>query len=229
MAVIGPEGDLSIFVTGGGAAFFFKYNGFHYGIHVHIAGKVIGFVKIQGVVFPFGGSQMNKVDAFGKTGKHDRQVIVGPNPEGTRTKGNPVGANRTSIQQLLQVGGRADYPGQTQEWPGWIIGVDAQVDATFGGHWCNLLDEVIQILAQFSVTNLGVRPTVDGMHRRLETHLLDFPPVGHSGDLYGQPFQLAFVAHLRPEQRFSGLDALVAQIHADIAQARDLLAFSPAV
>ena len=80
-----------------------------------------------------------------------------------------------------------------------------------------------------SVTNLGVRPTVDGLHRRLETHLLDFPPAGHSGDLYGQPFQLAFVAHLRPEQRFSGLDALVAQIHADIAHARDLFALSPAV
>lgn len=80
-----------------------------------------------------------------------------------------------------------------------------------------------------SVTNLGVRPTVDGAHRRLETHLLDFPPAGHSGDLYGQPLQLAFVAHLRPEQRFSGLDALVAQIHADIAQARHLLALPPAV
>ncbi len=80
-----------------------------------------------------------------------------------------------------------------------------------------------------SVTNLGVRPTVDGVHRRLETHLLDFPPVGHSGDLYGQPFQLAFVAHLRPEQRFTGLDALVTQIHADIAQARALFALSPPV
>lgn len=78
-----------------------------------------------------------------------------------------------------------------------------------------------------SVTNLGVRPTVDGEHRRLETHLLDFPPVGHSGDLYGQPLHLAFVAHVRPEQRFSSLGALVAQIQADIAQAREVLALPP--
>ncbi len=29
-----------------------------------------------------------------------------------------------------------------------------------------------------SVTNIGVRPTVNGALRRLETHILDFPPFG---------------------------------------------------
>lgn len=29
-----------------------------------------------------------------------------------------------------------------------------------------------------SATNVGVRPTVDGVHRRVETHILDFPPPG---------------------------------------------------
>ena len=74
-----------------------------------------------------------------------------------------------------------------------------------------------------SVTNLGVRPTVDGHERRLETHLLDFPRAGHSSDLYGQPLDILFVAHLRAEQRFPGLAALVAQIQRDIAEARLLL------
>jgi riboflavin kinase/FMN adenylyltransferase len=75
-----------------------------------------------------------------------------------------------------------------------------------------------------SVTNLGVRPTVDGVQQRLETHLLDFPPSGHSGDLYGQVITVEFVARLRDEQRFSTIQELIAQIHADVQQARLVLA-----
>jgi riboflavin kinase/FMN adenylyltransferase len=74
-----------------------------------------------------------------------------------------------------------------------------------------------------SVTNLGKRPTVGGHERRLETHLLDFPPPGRSDDLYGQTLTLALVDRLRGEQRFPNLDALVSQIHTDIAEARAIL------
>jgi riboflavin kinase/FMN adenylyltransferase len=75
-----------------------------------------------------------------------------------------------------------------------------------------------------SVTNIGVRPTVDGLHHRVEAHLLDFPPRELPDDLYGEVLSVEFVARLRGEQRFAGLDALVAQIQQDIAQARALLA-----
>jgi riboflavin kinase / FMN adenylyltransferase len=79
-----------------------------------------------------------------------------------------------------------------------------------------------------SVTNLGMRPTVGGQERRLETHLLDFPTPGRGADLYGQPLTLLFIARLRGEQRFPNLDALVSQIHTDIAEARTVLgAMSP--
>lgn len=71
-----------------------------------------------------------------------------------------------------------------------------------------------------SVTNVGVRPTVDGLHHRLETHLLDFPGEGHSSDLYDQSMTVEFWAKLRGEKRFADLDALVSQIQNDIAQAR---------
>lgn len=74
-----------------------------------------------------------------------------------------------------------------------------------------------------SVTNLGVRPTVDGVQQRLETHLFAFPPAGHSGDLYGQSITVEFVARLRDEQRFSTIQELIAQIHADIDHARQVL------
>jgi riboflavin kinase/FMN adenylyltransferase len=69
------------------------------------------------------------------------------------------------------------------------------------------------------VTNIGLRPTFDGNGAlTIEAHLLDF-----AGDLYGQSIELDFVAHLRAEQKFSGPEALIAQIGQDITQARDIL------
>jgi riboflavin kinase/FMN adenylyltransferase len=53
----------------------------------------------------------------------------------------------------------------------------------------------------------------------VEAHLLEF-----NGDLYGQVVALDFIARLRPEIKFPGVEALLAQIHRDIEQARGLLA-----
>ncbi|MFA4904039.1 MAG: bifunctional riboflavin kinase/FAD synthetase [Desulfobaccales bacterium] len=68
------------------------------------------------------------------------------------------------------------------------------------------------------VANIGTCPTFDNSELSLEVHLLDF-----SGDLYGEPLEVQFVARLREEQRFPSLEALAAQIHADIAVARQVL------
>lgn len=75
-----------------------------------------------------------------------------------------------------------------------------------------------------AVTNVGVRPTVDGLHHRVEAHLLDFPPAELPDDLYGQTLTVEFVERLRGEQRFEGIQQLVAQIHKDIDSARALFA-----
>ncbi len=69
-----------------------------------------------------------------------------------------------------------------------------------------------------AATNLGVRPTVDGQHLTVEAHLLDF-----SDDLYDQEICLEFMNYIRPEIKFSGLDALKAQIQADITAIRQQL------
>lgn len=70
------------------------------------------------------------------------------------------------------------------------------------------------------VANIGRRPTVAGAmsERRLEVHMFDF-----DGDLYGRDLDVDFVAFLRPEQKFAGLDALKEQISRDAAQAKCLL------
>jgi riboflavin kinase/FMN adenylyltransferase len=70
----------------------------------------------------------------------------------------------------------------------------------------------------YGVANLGIRPTF-GAGRSLEVHLLDF-----AGDLYGKSLRVGFVARLRGEQKFSGLDALRAQIAQDVSAGRAALA-----
>jgi riboflavin kinase/FMN adenylyltransferase len=65
------------------------------------------------------------------------------------------------------------------------------------------------------VANVGFNPTFGNRARSVETHLLDF-----HGDVYGRRLAISFVARLRGEQRFAGVDALLAQIRADIAAAR---------
>lgn len=67
--------------------------------------------------------------------------------------------------------------------------------------------------------SLGVRPTFGGTRPNLEVNLLDF-----SGDLYGAELSIALVAFQRPELRFDGIEPLIAQIHADVAETRRLLA-----
>ena len=62
-----------------------------------------------------------------------------------------------------------------------------------------------------AVTNVGVRPTVNGTGVTAETHLLDFV-----GDLYGKEIRLEFYKFIRPEQKFADLNALKSQIAADI-------------
>ncbi len=64
----------------------------------------------------------------------------------------------------------------------------------------------------------GGRPTVNTGAPRLEVFILDF-----AGDLYGQEIGVAFVAHLRGDTAFDGLDALKAQIARDCEAARDVL------
>ena len=71
-----------------------------------------------------------------------------------------------------------------------------------------------------AVTNIGFRPTFNTAEPKLttETHLLDF-----SDDLYGSIITLEFIAHLRAEMKFAGVDALVTQIRNDIETARRIL------
>ncbi|MDZ4141059.1 MAG: bifunctional riboflavin kinase/FAD synthetase [Methylotenera sp.] len=68
-----------------------------------------------------------------------------------------------------------------------------------------------------SVANLGIRPTIEGVQKlSLEVHVLDF-----KGDLYGKHVHVEFLHKIRNEMKFDSLDALKAQISADVTVARE--------
>lgn len=66
--------------------------------------------------------------------------------------------------------------------------------------------------------NIGFRPTVAGTHQTIETYIFDFDK-----DIYGEHMTLRFREFLRPEQKFEGLPALVAQLKRDEEAARAVL------
>lgn len=71
--------------------------------------------------------------------------------------------------------------------------------------------------AYAAVTNIGIRPTVEGENVTAEPWILDF-----EGDLYGEKLQLELLSFLRPEKKFPDLPSLKAQIAADALRAREI-------
>jgi riboflavin kinase/FMN adenylyltransferase len=69
-----------------------------------------------------------------------------------------------------------------------------------------------------AVANIGYSPTFDNGKFSIEAHILDFDQ-----DIYDKPIRLNFVQRLRGEKKFSGPDALAAQIDKDIAKGREIL------
>jgi riboflavin kinase/FMN adenylyltransferase len=80
----------------------------------------------------------------------------------------------------------------------------------------------VQILGEpesyMAATSLGTNPTFEqGGALTLEANLLDF-----DRDLYGQVLRVTFLERLRDEERYDDVDALLAQIHKDIEQTREI-------
>jgi len=70
-----------------------------------------------------------------------------------------------------------------------------------------------------AVASYGRRPQFDNGAPLLETHVLDY-----RGDLYGQEVVVTFHAWIRPELKFASVEALVARMAEDVAEARAVLA-----
>lgn len=73
-----------------------------------------------------------------------------------------------------------------------------------------------------AVTNVGTNPTFGAVEKRLETHIMDF-----GKRIYGENLRTYFVAYLRQETKFASLEALRAQIAADVRAAQEILRHAP--
>ena len=83
----------------------------------------------------------------------------------------------------------------------------------FGVYACKA---VVDGTAWMAVTNVGVRPTVNGGNVTVEPWLLDF-----DGDLYGREITLEFYRFLRPERKFPSLEALREEIQKNAGEVRE--------
>jgi riboflavin kinase / FMN adenylyltransferase len=150
-----------------------------------------------------------------------------------QTEGEPTSASR--VRELLRAGdvvGAVDLLGRPFGLRGLVVEGDKR-GRTIGFPTANMAIDPAHVLPADgvyacrvylngaglpAVTNIGVRPTFDGLRRTVEAHLLDW-----SGDLYGRSIRVEFLQRLRGEQKFSGIETLRAQITRDVAAARALL------
>lgn len=67
--------------------------------------------------------------------------------------------------------------------------------------------------------SVGTNPTFDGHQRRVESYVLDRDDL----ELYGALLAVDFVAHLRGQVKFDGIEALIVQMRDDVVRTRQCL------
>lgn len=65
---------------------------------------------------------------------------------------------------------------------------------------------------------IGTRPTVDGVSRSIEVHLLDF-----NEDIYGEIIRIKFLHFVRHDQWFENMEDMIQQMKVDEQKVKDLL------
>ncbi len=70
------------------------------------------------------------------------------------------------------------------------------------------------------VANIGLRPTVDGLRPSIEVHLFHWDK-----DVYGAHVEVTLKKFIRPEQKFTDIEALKTQISLDAEQAKQFFKF----
>jgi len=93
-------------------------------------------------------------------------------------------------------------------------------DGIYAG-WLATLDEAGGETSRWpAAISIGTNPTFDGQARTVEAYALDRTDL----DLYGLHAAIDFATRLRGTLRFDSVDALVDQMHLDVAQAREICA-----
>lgn len=106
-------------------------------------------------------------------------------------------------------GGVLEMPTANVQW------TDGKVLPAFGVYFTKI---IVEDMVYYGVTNVGQKPTVEtSKHAEVlaETYLFNF-----SGNLYDKEMTVQFYKFVRPEQKFSDLNALKEQLHKDMEEGR---------
>lgn len=191
-------------------------------------------VVVVGEDFHFGVGRTGNVAMLRELGaRYDFEVA--PLPLLDRTDGVSEPVSSTAIRRALAGGdveeaaamlGRpfeargpvtqGDQRGRLLGFPTANVAVPAQISLPADGVYAGWYERPDGTRYPCAI-NLGRRPTFydHATTSLLEAHLLDF-----EGDLYGEAARVQFVAFLRSERKFDGIDALVAQLKLDCEHAR---------
>jgi riboflavin kinase / FMN adenylyltransferase len=91
-------------------------------------------------------------------------------------------------------------------------------DGVYAG-WLTSLDPDGQEEGRWpAAISIGTNPTFDGRERTVEAYALDHDDL----DLYGAHVAVDFTARLRGTVRFDSVEALIEQMHRDVADTRAL-------
>jgi riboflavin kinase/FMN adenylyltransferase len=197
-----------------------------------LAGRLGAAGVVTGEDFTFGRNRGGDVRLLAKLGQADGFTAEAVPP--VTEDGLPVSSSR--IREALRAGDcetatrlltrpltiegvveHGDKRGRTVGYPTANLALDRYLRPRFGIYAVRGRLEDGRMLD--GAANLGIRPTFQPPKELLEPFFFDF-----SGDLYGQTIAVELISFLRPEAKFDTVEALVAQMDVDCAEARRRLA-----
>jgi riboflavin kinase/FMN adenylyltransferase len=193
-------------------------------------------VVVVGEDFHFGHGRKGNVALLTALGRDYGFKVIG-----ARLTGDGTGAvSSTRIRTLVAAGdvvGAARLLGRPHEVRGTVVHGDGRGGRVLGFPTANMMiDDAIALPADgiyagyFTRADGSVHPAAISVGRRptfyepgtasvlVEAYLLHF-----DGDLYGELSRVSFVCRLRDERQFDSVDALIAQMHQDAAEAERVL------
>lgn len=114
-----------------------------------------------------------------------------------------------------------DRRGRSLGFPTANVPVDDAYAVPPDGVYAGRVDIGAEVLS--AAISVGTNPTFGGLDRRVESYIIDRPAAGGTLDLYGRLIRVELVRRLRGMDVFDTVDALVAQMHEDVADTRTVL------
>ena len=142
-------------------------------------------------------------------------VAIAPRGESVRKDTGQVLGRNAEVSGVVR---RGDGRGKGLGFPTANVPVDATLAVPPDGVYAGYV--VVDGARHPAAISVGTNPTFGGVERRVESFVLDTPG---GIDLYDREIRVEFVQRLRGMETFDGVDALVAQMHDDVAAAREVL------